>query len=87
MDTAKKFGNCKDKATSPKKIPEQNCVSTTKNFLVLNISRNGLHNGLIVHGNIITEVQKAIWASEIPSPLNIKAVTMFNTTKGIPMAK
>ena len=38
-------------------------------------------------GDIIIEVQNAICASLMLSPLNISVQTMLSTTKGIPMAK
>ena len=60
---------------------------TRKNFFVLNNSKNGLHKGFKVHGNKISEVQKVISLSSTPNPLNINTVTIFNTTKGKPMAK
>jgi hypothetical protein len=58
----------------------------TKNFLVLNISRNGPHRGLIVHGSMINEVQNAICESEIPRFLYITEQADASATKGKPMA-
>ena len=87
IQTAKKDGRCRARATRPKPIPETSCVATTKNFFVLNISRNGLHRNFNVHGNMITEVHSAILLSSMPSPLNISTHTMFRTTNGSPMAK
>jgi hypothetical protein len=60
---------------------------TTKCFFVLNISRNGLHNGFNVQGNIIREVQNAIRALDIPKSENISTDTMDKATKGNPIAK
>ena len=87
MHTAKKDGRCRASATSPKPIPETSWVVTTKNFLVLNISRKGLHRNLRVQGNIMTDVQRAILLSSMPSPLNISTHTIFSTTNGSPIAK
>lgn len=87
MERAKKNGRFSAKATSANPAPVTNCVSTTKNFFVLNISRKGLQRNFNVQGSIISEVHKAIWASPTPSPLNISTETMFSTTKGSPMAK
>ena len=87
IHTAKKEGNCNANATNPNPTPVANCVSTTKNFFVRNISRKGLHKNFNVHGIMMSDVQSAICASETPIPLNINTETMFNTTNGIPMAK
>ena len=56
------------------------------NFLVLNISKKGPHNGLIVHGNMINEVQKAIWESEIPIFLYMIELAAASATNGNPIA-
>ena len=87
IQTAKNEGRCRARATKPNPMPETSCVTTTKNFFVLNISKKGLHRNFNVHGNMITEVHKAILLSSIPSPLNISTQTMFRTTNGNPMAK
>ena len=42
---------------------------------------------MIVHGHMISDVQNAIRASEIPISLNMTAETMFSTTNGSPIAK
>ena len=80
--TAKKWGICSASAARPNNTPLRSCVVTTKNFLVRKISRN-----LIVHGHMISDVQNAIRASEIPISLNMTAETMFSTTNGSPIAK
>lgn len=36
---------------------------------------------------MISDIQNAIWASEIPKSLNKTAETMFSTTNGKPIAK
>lgn len=59
----------------------------TKNFLVLNISRKGLHRNLIVQGHIIKDVQNAIFAFGTSRFLNMTAATMLSTTNGSPIAK
>ena len=87
MLTAKKSGRCNANATTPKPAPDIICVATTKNFFVLNISKNGLQRNLMVHGNMMTDVHSAIWLSSIPSPLNMSTHTMFSITNGIPIAK
>ena len=87
MHIAKKSGNCNAKATRAKPAPVTICVSTTKNFFVLNISRNGLQRNFSVQGIMMSDVHRAICASPIPSPLNINTETMFSTTNGNPMAK
>ena len=87
MVTAKKLGRLSAAATSANMTPDRSCVSTTKNFLVLYISKNGLHSGLSVHGNMMSEVQNAICASDTPMPLYISVQTMLSTTKGMPIAK
>ena len=87
MHTAKKSGRCRARATRPNPTPETSCVTTTKNFFVLKISRKGLQRNFIVHGNMITEVHNAIRLSSMPIPLNMRTHTMFNITKGIPIAK
>ena len=46
-----------------------------------------LGRNLIVHGHMMSEVQKAICASGMPRSLNITADTMLSTTNGRPMAK
>ena len=60
MVIAKKEGRCNAKATNANNNPVSICVSTTKNFFVLYISRNGLHKGLNVHGSMMSDVQKVI---------------------------
>ena len=87
IQTAKNEGRCSAKATRPKSTPLRTCVRMTKNFLVLYSSRIGLQRNLIVHGHMISEVQKAIWASLTCLSLNITVETMFRTTKGKPIAK
>ena len=52
------------------------CVSTTKNFFVLNISRNGPQRNFSVQGIMMSDVHRAICASPIPSPLNINTETI-----------
>ena len=84
---AKKLLRFNDKATSPNAIPDISWVTTTKNFLVLNSSRNGLHNGFNVHGRSISDVQNVISLSSTSSPLNISTITILSTTNGSPMAK
>ena len=83
----KKWGKFSENATKPNVIPVISWVTTTKNFFVLNNSRNGLHNGFKVHGSKISEVQNVINLSSTPNPLNIRTVTIFSTTKGSPIAK
>ena len=83
----KKCGRFSEKATNPKVAPVISCVAMTKNFLVRNNSRKGLHKGFNVQGRRINEVQKVISLSSTSSPLNINTVTIFSTTKGRPMAK
>mgnify|MGYP000739734357 CR=1 FL=1 len=61
-------------------------LNQTKNFLVLNISKNGPHNGFKVQGSIISEVQKAILASDIPKFLYMIALAVDKATKGNPIA-
>ena len=85
--TAKNDGRCSASAATPNMTPLRSCVATTKNFFVLKISRKGLQRNLIVHGHMISEVQKAIRASGMPRSLNSTAETMFSTTNGRPMAK
>ena len=85
--TAKNDGRCRASAASPNITPLTSCVETTKNFFVRKISRKGLHKNLIVHGHMMSEVQKAICASGMPRSLNITADTMLSTTNGRPMAK
>ena len=85
--TAKKWGICSASAARPNNTPLRSCVVTTKNFLVRKISRKGLHRNSIVHGHMISDVQNAIRASEIPISLNMTAETMFSTTNGSPIAK
>ena len=84
---AKKVGRCNANAINANSTPVSSCVVTTKNFLLLYISKKGLHKGLSVQGNIIKDVQKAICLSDTPMPLYIKVHTILSTTKGIPMAK
>ena len=50
-------------------------------------SSSGLHRNFRVQGNIIIEVQSAIWLSAIPSPLNISTQTILRITNGSPIAK
>ena len=87
IDIAKKWSRWRARATSPKPTPEISWVVTTKNFFVLKISRKGLQRNFIVHGNIMTDVHRAIWLSSIPSPLNMSTHTMLSITKGMPIAK
>ena len=83
----KKWGRFRENATSPKVIPVISWVATTKNFFVLNNSRNGLHKGFNVQGKRMSEVQKVMSLSSTPNPLNISTVTILSTTKGSPIAK
>jgi hypothetical protein len=53
----------------------------------LNISRKGLHKGFNVHGSIIRDVQKAIWASATPRSESMSTETAERATKGKPIAK
>ncbi len=85
--TAKNAGRWSASAANPNKSPETSWVATTKNFWLRNNSRNGLHRNLMVHGHMMSEVQKAICASETPMSLNNTAETMLRTTKGRPIAK
>ena len=71
----------------PKSNPLNNWVTTTKNFLVRYISRNGLQRNFKVHGSMMTDVQKAICVSDIPKSLNINVDTRFTAMNGSPMAK
>ena len=84
---AKNDGRWSASAPTPKSTPLASCVSTTKNFLLRKISRKGLQRNLMVQGHMMSEVQKAICASEISRSLNITAETMLSTTNGRPMAK
>ena len=77
----------RENATTPNNRPLSNCVSTTKNFLVLYISRNGLHRNFNVHGIMIIDVQKAICVSEMPKSLNMNVDTRFMAINGMPIAK
>jgi hypothetical protein len=61
-------------------------VVYTKNFLVLNISRNGPHRGFNVQGSMISDVQKAICESDIPMFLYISDAAAASATKGSPIA-
>ena len=47
----------------------------------------GLQRNLSVQGIVMSDVQNAIWASEMPMPLYMSEATMLSTTKGMPMAK
>lgn len=85
--TEKNDGRCNDKAAKPNKTPLRSCVATTQNFFVRYNSRKGLHRNLIVQGHMISDVQNAICASEMPRSLNKTAETMFSTTNGRPIAK
>ena len=74
-------------AARPNIVPLTSCVATTKNFFVRKSSRKGLHRNLIVHGHMMSEVQKAICVSGIPRSLNSTDETIFSTTNGSPIAK
>ena len=76
-----------DNAMRAKQMPVKNCVVSTKNFLVLYISRNGLQSGLSVHGKMIMEVQKAMSVSETPIFLNMIPDVALTAQNGNPIAK
>lgn len=80
MAYAKKLGNDNVIATNPNNTPLNISVKTTKNFFVLNISKNGLHSGFNVHGSMISDVQKAMVPSEMPLLENMMTVATDNTT-------
>ncbi len=54
--------------------------------MVLNISKKGPHKGFSVQGNMINEVQKAIFESEMPMFLYMIDEAAANATKGSPIA-
>ena len=83
----KKLGNGNESAINPKSTLVNISVKTTKNFFVLNISKNPLHSGFNVHGNITSDVQKAILESEIPMLVNISTEATDSATKGNPIPK
>ena len=87
MEYVKKLGNGNESAISPKRTAVSISVNTTKNFFVLNISRNPLHNGFSVQGIMTSEVQKAILESDIPMFVNMSTEATDIATNGKPIPK
>ena len=87
MHTAKNEGRCRARATHANPTPHTILVVTTMILLFDTSSSSGLHRNFRVQGNIIIEVQSAIWLSAMPSHLNISTQTILRITNGSPIAK
>src|SRR5215471_17384005 len=80
-------GSCREKPMSANNPAIRSSISSTKNFLVRNISRNGAQIGFSDQAIPMLPVTSAVSLSECPRLLNMLPTTQIAIANGIPSAR